>query len=137
MKQFVTYLNFENNCRDAMQFYAKGLAADLQLMTYGDMPGHTPEDSPMKDLIMHARLTKGSATLMASDRPPGKPINPGNNFAVSVDCESMEEIQRVFAALAEKGKVTMPLQDQFWGAHFGMLEDQFGIHWMFNYDFPK
>ena len=28
----------------------------------------------------------------------------------------------------------MPLQDTFWGAHFGMLTDRFGIQWMFNFD---
>ena len=26
----------------------------------------------------------------------------------------------------------MPLQDMFWGAYFGSLTDQFGIHWMVN-----
>jgi PhnB protein len=31
----------------------------------------------------------------------------------------------------------MPLQNMFWGAHFGMLTDQFGINWMFNYELPK
>jgi len=31
----------------------------------------------------------------------------------------------------------MPLQDTFWGARFGMLIDQFGIHWMFNFEKPK
>ena len=25
----------------------------------------------------------------------------------------------------------------FWGAYFGMLTDQFGVNWMFNYDSPK
>jgi uncharacterized glyoxalase superfamily protein PhnB len=27
--------------------------------------------------------------------------------------------------------------DTFWGARFGMLTDQFGINWMFNFDHPK
>jgi PhnB protein len=31
----------------------------------------------------------------------------------------------------------MPLQDTFWDAKFGILKDQFGIQWMFNYDKPK
>jgi PhnB protein len=28
----------------------------------------------------------------------------------------------------------MPMQDTFWGAYFGMLVDQFGVHWMINFD---
>ena len=31
----------------------------------------------------------------------------------------------------------MPLQDAFWGARFGMLTDQFGVNWMFNFENPK
>ncbi len=31
----------------------------------------------------------------------------------------------------------MQLQDAFWGARFGMLTDQFGINWMFNFEYPK
>jgi uncharacterized glyoxalase superfamily protein PhnB len=27
--------------------------------------------------------------------------------------------------------------DMFWGARFGMLTDQFGVQWMFNYDLPQ
>ena len=37
----------------------------------------------------------------------------------------------------EGGTVTMPVQDTFWGARFGMTKDKFGVHWMFNYDYPK
>ena len=40
--------------------------------------------------------------------------------------------RRLFAALAEGGKVTMELQDMFWGAYFGSLTDKFGVQWMVN-----
>jgi PhnB protein len=91
----------------------------------------------MKDRIMHARLTKGSIVLMASDSMPGMPFVQGTNFSVSIQCESREEIDRLFAALSEGGQVAMPLDDAFWGARFGMFKDRFGIHWMLNFEFPK
>jgi PhnB protein len=43
----------------------------------------------------------------------------------------------VFKGLSRGGKVTVPLSDTFWGAHFGMLTDKFGIHWMVNYTYAK
>ena len=79
----------------------------------------------------------GSALLMASDTMPGMPFQQGNNFSVNINCESLEEIERFFTALSENGKVTMPLHDAFWGARFGMLTDQFGVNWMFNFEKPK
>jgi PhnB protein len=56
---------------------------------------------------------------------------------VSIDCESVAETDRLFAAFGEGGKVTMALQNMFWGAYFGMLIDKFGISWMFNCELPK
>jgi PhnB protein len=126
---------FDGTCRDAVEFYKKCLGAQLDIMRFSDVPGDFPPEA--KDRIMHARLAKGFTILMASDTMPGKPHAHGDNFSISLDCESLEEIESLFKAFSEKGDVTMPLHDAFWGARFGMLKDQFGIHWMFNFETPK
>ena len=135
MKELTTYLNFDGNCREAMTFYAKCLGAELQMMPFSEAPIASPKES--KDRIMHARLSKGAAVLMASDAMPGMPFQQANNFAIATTCESPQEIEKLFAALSEKGKVTMPLQETFWAARFGMLTDQFGVNWMFNLYKPQ
>jgi PhnB protein len=135
MKEVVTYLNFDGNCREAMTFYAKCLGGEVTLSTFAEMPGnHSPE---AKDRIMHSKVIKGGTVLMASDTMPGSPFHPGGNFSIAITCESAHEIDTLFAALSEGGKVSMPLADQFRGARFGMLTDKFGIHWMLNFDHPK
>jgi PhnB protein len=139
MKELNTYLIFNGNCGEAMQFYAKCLGAELQLMKFGDMPEACPEGAPegTKDRIMHARLTKGKTVLMASDNGPGMSFTQGNNFSISIDCESAQEVDKYFAALGDKGKIKMPVQETFWAARFGMLTDKFGINWMFNFGKPQ
>ena len=135
MKEMVTYLNFDGNARDAMQFYARCLQGELLLMPFSDANVDAPQEA--RDRTMHAKLTKGSCVLMASDIMPGMPFQRGNNFYICLNCESLEETERVFAALGEKGKVTMPLQDTFWGARFGLITDQFDVNWMFNFEKTK
>jgi PhnB protein len=135
VKEVVTYLNFDGNCREAMTFYKECLGAELHLIPFSEMPGDHPPES--KHRIMHARLAKGAMAIMASDTMPGMPLHQGNNFSISIQCDSQHEIDSLFAALSEGGKVTMPLQDQFWGARFGMSTDRFGIQWMFNFEHPK
>ena len=135
MKELVTYLNFDGNCRDAMKFYERCLGGELHMMPFAEAQFDYPKEA--KDRILHARLTKGSAVLMASDTMPGMPFKQGNNFSISIHCESVQELERLFTALGEGGKVTMPLQDTFWGARFGMITDQFGVNWMFNFEKPK
>ena len=39
--------------------------------------------------------------------------------------------------LSEGGKVTMPVQEQFWGSYFGACTDKFGINWQFDYEMPQ
>jgi len=134
LKDFTTYLTFDGNCREAMTFYKNCLDANLDIFSFGDAPTPSPEGA--KDRTMHARLSKGGANLMASDNMPGMPFTQGNNFSISIDCDSAEEIERFFNAIGENGKVTMPLQKTFWAARFGMLTDQFGISWMFNLNEP-
>jgi PhnB protein len=135
MKTIDAYLTFDGNCRQAMTFYQKALGGELEIQTFADAKVESPKGAEGR--IMHARLTKGAAVLMASDSMPGMTVKQGNNFSLAIGCESIPEIDKLFAALGEKGKVTMPLQDTFWGARFGMLTDQFGINWMFNYEYPK
>ncbi len=134
MKNINAYLTFNGNCREAMTFYKDCLGGELKFMTFGESPMESgPND---KGRIMHANLVHNNAVLMASDTMTNNSVSTGGNFSISVDCENEQEIETHFNAMALGGKVTMPLQDTFWGARFGMLTDKFGIQWMFNYDKP-
>ena len=135
MRELATYLIFSGNCREAMSFYGKCFGAPVHFVTFGEMPGGPPEGA--KDRIMHARLTQGALALMASDNMPGMPFHQGDNFSISVGCETVQEAEQLFKAFSEKGKVTMPIQETFWAIRFGMLTDQFGINWMFNLEKAK
>lgn len=59
------------------------------------------------------------------------------NIQLSVNVESVEKIDEVFEKMSQGGTVAMALQDTFWGARFGMLQDKFGINWMFNCELKK
>jgi PhnB protein len=136
MKSVITYLNFDGNCRDAMKFYQGCFGGELYLMPFSEAPGDFPKEA--KDRVMHATVVKsGVGIVMASDTMPGQPFKQGTNFAVCVTPENSEELENLFKAFSEGAKVTMPLQDTFWGARFGMLTDQFGVNWMFNFEKPK
>jgi PhnB protein len=135
MKEMNAYLTFDGSCREAMKFYAKCTGGELQLMPFSDAPGNFPPEA--KDKIMHARLAKGGAMIMASDAMPGHPHIVGNNVWVSINCESAEEAEKLFTAFSENGKIVMPIGETFWAVRFGMLTDQFGVNWMFNFEKPR
>jgi PhnB protein len=131
MKEINAYLIFNGNCREAVTFYQKCLGSELQLITFGDMGGNVPPDA--KDRIAHARISKGSAVLLASDNMPGMAFNAGDNSFVCIQCESVQETDKLFVALSEKGKIMQPPQETPWAARFAMFTDQFGTKWMLNF----
>jgi PhnB protein len=137
IKEINPYLNFAGKAGEAISFYQKALGAEvLNVQKFGDVPGMqvAPQD---KDRVMHAHLRLGAGAIMISDGPPGMPIPTDSNTHVSLQYDSPNEMTGQFDALAAGGQITMPLQDTFWGAKFGMLTDRYGIRWMFNCDLKK
>jgi PhnB protein len=127
------YLIFNGDCRAAFTFYQQCLQAQLEaMMTFGETPAaeHVPKGH--HNLIIHTCLKVGDQMLMASDTTPDRPTPGMSGCSISLNVDSIAEAERVFNALAEGGKVEMPLQATFWAARFGMLVDRFGVAWMIN-----
>ena len=131
------YLNFNGTAAKAIKLYESALGATVEnVMPWTDMPGQPPNPET-KDRLMHAVLRIGEGVVMLSDSPPGVPGAVGTNMHVMLDFDDAADMARKFDALSAGGKVTMPLQDTFWGAKFGMLTDAHGVSWMFNCETRK
>lgn len=134
-----TYLTFNGNCEEAFNFYKSVFGGDFAYIgRFGEMPegdGYSVPEAD-KNKIMHVGLPIGNTILMGSDTGGdwAAKLIEGNNFSVSVNTESKEEADRIFNGLAAEGQITMPMENTFWGAYFGMLTDKFGIQWMVNFD---
>jgi PhnB protein len=64
-------------------------------------------------------------------------VKVGDNLQINLNCDTEEELRRLFSGLSVRGNVTMPIEDTFWGAVYGSLTDQFGISWSLNYKKPQ
>ena len=127
------YLTFDGRCEQAFKFYAKVLNGEIAaMMTHEGSPAEAHVPAEWKKKIMHARLMVGDKVLMGSDAPPDRYDGGMKGFSVTLGVDEPKEAERIFSALADKGKVTMPIQETFWARRFGMLTDQFGTPWMIN-----
>jgi len=130
------YIHFAGNAEEALNFYKNTLHGEiLQLGRYGESPMPTDED--YKNKVMHARLVFGENLVMVSDVFKGQEVSTKGNIQLSIEMDDVNQMEEVFNKMAEGGKVTMALQDTFWGARFGMLIDKFGVSWMFNCELKK
>ena len=134
------YLTFDGNCEQAFTFYKKIFGGEFQTLShFKDMP-------PMPGMEIPENQKKPGYACVLTDQqrddPDGKRFQSchgasdlrAKTFSLSVSTDNKEEADRTFSGLAEGGKITMPIQNMFWGAYFGMLIDSFGMTWMVNCD---
>lgn len=138
--QIANYLFFKNNAAEAFDFYARSLGGKITMkMTMGEMPGTDDCPAETRDLIAHVRLEAGGAVLMGSDwcGPTPDPYPGIHGNAVSVSVDQPGEAERLFKALSDGGKVTMPMAETSWALRFGMFTDRYGAKWMINCNRPQ
>jgi PhnB protein len=129
---FTPYLNFNGTCAAAFRFYEQALGGTIEfLQTHGDSPmkDHVPPD--WQDKVIHVCLNVQGKRLMGSD-VPAEHFVPAQGMSINLQVATPDEGRRVFDALANGGRVTMPYAQTFWSPGFGMLVDRFGTPWMVN-----
>ena len=133
------YLTFDGNCEEAFNFYKKIFGGDFTYVgRFKDMPPHEgsqPVPEAYGEKIMHMSLPISKETILMGSDVGGEWSNNykmGNNFTISANTDNTDEADRIFNALADRGKITMPMDKTFWESYFGMLTDKFGINWMVN-----
>ena len=127
----VPYLFLYGRCEEALEFYASVFGGSYEAMRVSDSPmaEHMPPEA--RNGIMHASFTADAIRFYASDGREVKAVDPdAGNITLALTAEDGAEGERIFNALAEGGKVTMPIDAAFWGGRFGSLVDKFGTEWM-------
>jgi len=132
MTTLSSYLLFEGNCRQAMEFYRSCLGGELILALVKDTPAKEQMPESQHDKVLNARLRGSHVDISASDwlRPDQTRIR-GNTACLYLSGGTFQELKSLFEKLSEGGETTDPLSQQFFGT-YGALNDQFGVRWMFH-----
>jgi PhnB protein len=108
----------------AIDFYTKAFDA----VEHGRIPG--PDGK-----LIHAALAINGATVMLQDDFPemsgGKSMTPKSlgGSPVTIHLVVTDVDKQFQQAIDAGGTVVMPVEDQFWGDRYGVLEDPFGHQW--------
>ncbi len=106
---------------EAIEFYKKAFGA----VELSRMPGSEGK-------VMHASIRIGDSVIMLNDEMPqwgcfGPKSLKGSPVTIHL---YVEDADAFFAQAVKAGaKVTMPLEDAFWGDRYGKVEDPFGHQW--------
>ena len=131
------YLNFNGNTEEAFNFYKSVFGGEfINVQRFANTPESDRVPEAEKNKLMHISLPIGKGNyIMGTDalESMGHKVIMGTNIQMSVSTDSVEETDKLFAAMSAGGKVTVPLAKMFWGDYFGMCTDKFGIQWMFSF----
>lgn len=132
MAQINAYINFNGQCREAMNFYQHCLGGELNLQKISESPMAAQLPSQKAGQILHGSLVSDSIVIMASDISATNFVQ-GNNVNLCLQCDSNAEIDKYFLSLSRDGVVKTPLHQTFWGSTYGEFTDRYGISWILNY----
>jgi PhnB protein len=106
---------------EAIEFYQKAFGAT----ELSRVPGENGK-------LMHASVRIGDSVVMLNEEMPewgafGPKSLKGSAVTIHLYVENADAVFE--QAVAAGAKITMPLDDMFWGDRYGKVEDPFGHQW--------
>ena len=119
---------FQGKAEEAMNFYISLFPGGevINIVRYG------PGEAGAEGSVMHARFSIGRQTVMCIDSPVKHDFTFTPAFSLYVECESEEQIRRLYAVLAEGGATLMPLDNYGFSRQFVWVNDRYGVSWQLN-----
>ena len=121
-----THLTFDGTAEAAMNFYVNLFPRSEVIKVFHYDEGES------KGKIHQAFFTLGSREFICIDTPIKHDWGFTPAISIFVDCESEEELERLYSALAADGKILMPLDNWGFSQRFGWVSDRFGVSWQLN-----
>jgi PhnB protein len=126
--QMTTYVNFAGTCAEAFRYYEKHLGGRIEMMmTHAQSPEPGRLGPEWRDAVLHARLALADTALLGADIPNAEPMR---SAYLTLTVDSNDDAERIFSALADGGRILMPIEETFFAHRFGQVQDRFGINWM-------
>lgn len=125
-------LVFNGDCDEAFTLYQECFGATVTFrQTWGESPMVEGAPDDWRDKVLHATMNVGGTDISGGDVLPGAYERP-QGFQIQLNLDDATAADRIFAKLADRGRITVPLQETYWAKRFGAVIDRFGIPWGIN-----
>jgi predicted 3-demethylubiquinone-9 3-methyltransferase (glyoxalase superfamily) len=129
-KSVATFLMFTGRCEEAIIFYTSLISnSRIEGIIKWSAGGPGKEGT-----VMRAAFMLNGVEYLATDSPAVHAFDFTPSMSIFVECDSEAELDRVFTALSEDGKVLMPLGNYGFSKKFGWLNDRFCVSWQLNFN---
>ncbi len=119
---------FSGQAEAAMKFYVALFEKSqiVRVTRYG------PNEMGQEGSVQHGAFSLNGRAFMCIDSPVKHDFTFTPAISLYVSCSDEAKIARYFKALAEGGRVLMPLDTYPFSKKFAWVQDRFGVSWQLN-----
>jgi predicted 3-demethylubiquinone-9 3-methyltransferase (glyoxalase superfamily) len=126
-KPIVPCLWFDDQAQEAASFYTRTLPTGRVTAVSRYPESFDNPAGKSRGSVMTVEFEVAGQPFTALNGGPLFTLNPSVSFFAHV--ATSEEATRLFGALAEGGKVLMPIDAYPWSERYGWAQDRFGVSW--------
>lgn len=125
MQQITTFLMFDGRAEEAMTLYTSLFKQSeiLSITRYG------VNEAGAEGTVQQALFTLNGQQFMCIDSPAQHAFTFTPSMSLFVRCDTEEDIDEMFAKLAQDGQILMPLGEYPFSPKFAWVSDKFGVSW--------
>jgi len=126
--QLSTFLMFTGAAQSALRRYVELFPHSriVSLELYG--PGERGAEGSVKRAVFELNGVR----YMCIDSPAVHDFTFTPSISLFVECDGLEQLEHLVAALGAEGKMLMPAGNYGFSQRFAWLQDRFGVSWQFN-----
>jgi len=128
MKKPITFLMFSGKAEEAMDFYV----SIFEHSKIESITKYKANETGTEGTVMKATFSINGQEYMCIDSPVKHGFTFTAAMSLYVNCESEEEIDRLYRQLSPEGNIFMPLAAYPFSKKFGWIADKFGVSWQLN-----
>ncbi|TYB62302.1 VOC family protein [Nonomuraea sp. PA05] len=127
--KITTFLMFQNrDAEEAMNFYVSLFDDGKVVAVERFGPGEDGAEGTVKQAV----FSLAGQEYRCFDSPPAHAFTFTPSMSLFVECDSDEQLQRLYDALGEGRQALMPLGSYGFSTKFGWVNDRFGVSWQLN-----
>ncbi|WP_411107162.1 VOC family protein [Streptomyces sp. cmx-4-9] len=127
-QKITTFLMFEGRAEEALDFYTS-LFEDSEVV---DITRYGADGPGEEGKVVRATFALAGQRFTCIDSYVQHAFGFTPAVSLFVECDTDEELERLYAALADRGEELMPLGSYGFSARFGWVNDRFGVSWQLN-----
>jgi predicted 3-demethylubiquinone-9 3-methyltransferase (glyoxalase superfamily) len=124
-----TFLTFQGGAATAALDFYRDVFTDFELV---EIEHYGPGEGGPEGTVKVAKFRLANSEFSCADSPVDHAWGFTPAVSLWIECDDVDELERLFTRLSDGGVVFMPLDNYGFSSRFGWVGDRYGLTWQLN-----